>query len=342
MRFDPIAVIEGCYAPEADDARWLEAIVAPLVRLAPEHGALGLTFDASDPSRPRPLHMTGARVREEALQVILQKFMSRSPDLNRVIYDPLASVELASRRLHHLAPGHAESERSFLSYFGCADCVGVFGLDTDHRGVVLLIPVAIGRRPPGPTTRALLSRVSAHLTSAIRLRRASVTARIAPDDAATEAVADPGGRIVHAAGEARSREALEAIAAAVKRKDRAQGRLRRTDPGEAAALWHGLIDGSWSLVDHVESDGRRRVLVRKNPPGVRDPKALTARERAVAAFAAMGRSNKYVAYLLGISPSSVSEHLASAQRKLGFQTRTELVRALALMVRCQAAEPPKA
>ncbi len=59
-------------------------------------------------------------------------------------------------------------------------------------------------------------------------------------------------------------------------------------------------------------------------------------------YAAMGRSNKYVAYLLGLTSSTVSEHLASAQRKLGFRTRADFVRALAPMVQDGASKEPKA
>ncbi len=278
MTFDPISVIEACYAHEADDSRWLESIVAPL---SPSLGVFGLTFDARDSSLRRPLVMTGARIPQDALRILVGKFMKRPARVNRVIYRPVSPVELVSRMLQDMTPADAERELSFLSKFGCSDCVGVFGIDSDRQGLALVIPVKKGSPPPGPRTRGFLSRVSAHLTSALRLRRATVNTPVSPGDGATEAIADPGGKILHAAGDARSRRARAAITAAVRLKDRAQGRLRRADPEEAAELWQGLLDGSWSLVDHVESDGRRRVLVRKNAPGVPDPKALTPRERAV-------------------------------------------------------------
>jgi DNA-binding CsgD family transcriptional regulator len=85
------------------------------------------------------------------------------------------------------------------------------------------------------------------------------------------------------------------------------------------------VDGTWSLVDHVESDGRRWVLARRNAPGARDPKALSPRERDVLALAALGHSNKYVGYLLGLAPSTVAGHLAAAQRKLRLRSRSELI-----------------
>ena len=86
-----------------------------------------------------------------------------------------------------------------------------------------------------------------------------------------------------------------------------------------------MVDGRWSLVDHHDADGRRYILVRRNDPAVRDPKALTARERAVAAFAAQGHQNKYIGYLLGLAPATVASHLTAAMRKLGVLSRRELI-----------------
>ena len=43
-------------------------------------------------------------------------------------------------------------------------------------------------------------------------------------------------------------------------------------------------------------------------------------------FAGLGHSNKLIAYELGLSLGSVSAYLASAMRKLGFDSRVDLVR----------------
>jgi DNA-binding NarL/FixJ family response regulator len=86
------------------------------------------------------------------------------------------------------------------------------------------------------------------------------------------------------------------------------------------------VDGRWSLVDHVEADGRRVVLARRNPPGVRDPRALTARERDVLAHVAQGHGNKHVAYALGLSATTVATHLRRALRKLGLRSRRDAIR----------------
>ena len=148
---------------------------------------------------------------------------------------------------------------------------------------------------------------------------------------------DPGGRVIDAVGRAQAKGARQSLAEAVRHMDRARGALRRTDPEEALQLWQGLVDGTWSLVDRLESDGKRYILARHNEPGVRDPKALTQRERSVAAFAAMGHQNKFIGYLLGLSTSTVSGHLGSARQKLGLRSRAELVGCFAPLL---ASTPP--
>jgi DNA-binding NarL/FixJ family response regulator len=64
---------------------------------------------------------------------------------------------------------------------------------------------------------------------------------------------------------------------------------------------------------------------------VPDPRALTERERVIAHLAALGKTNKLIAYELGLSPSTVATHLATALRKLGLRSRTQLVATLAGM-----------
>lgn len=121
---------------------------------------------------------------------------------------------------------------------------------------------------------------------------------------------------------------VEALRAAVIRQDRAREPERRRDPDAASDAWTALVSGRWSLVDHFESGGRRFIVARRNPLGVSDPRALTERERAVAHLAALGKSNKLIAYELGLSTATVSTHLAAVIRKLRVSSRIDLVRLL--------------
>lgn len=51
---------------------------------------------------------------------------------------------------------------------------------------------------------------------------------------------------------------------------------------------------------------------------------LTAREREVAALAALGRKNREIAEALGLSEKTVEWHLSRVLRKLGRRSRVEL------------------
>lgn len=56
--------------------------------------------------------------------------------------------------------------------------------------------------------------------------------------------------------------------------------------------------------------------------------SLTRLERRVVYYAALGHTNKWIAYELGITASSVAGHLGRAVRKLGLRCRVELARLL--------------
>jgi DNA-binding NarL/FixJ family response regulator len=100
--------------------------------------------------------------------------------------------------------------------------------------------------------------------------------------------------------------------------------MRRSDPERALATWTALVSGRWSLVDRYERDGRRYLVARPNPHDAPDPRMLSERERAVAHLVALGWSNKWIAYELGLSPSTVATHLSSALEKLRLKARTDL------------------
>jgi DNA-binding CsgD family transcriptional regulator len=91
-------------------------------------------------------------------------------------------------------------------------------------------------------------------------------------------------------------------------------------------IWKGLVAGRWSLVDHVDTDGKRFLLAMKNTPNVDKRADLTPRERRVSSLAAMGHRDKEIAYMLGLSPASITASLHRARAKLGAKTRADLAR----------------
>jgi DNA-binding CsgD family transcriptional regulator len=323
MKLDAIGVVEACYAPAADEASWLLGV---LRALEPLDGGLGLyatRFDASAPDRVRfdpetvMLH-ADERWAEAARRATLEG----DPAVIDALYRGGRPVSLASERLRHLVTPAATSQGPLAHG---QDVLGISAQDADRRGVLIGIPIR-SDRAPGPQLRHALTSIAAHVTAARRLR--SITPQAADPEGA-EAVLAPGGSVVHACGPATAATARETLGRAVRAVERARAAARRVEPGDALALWRALVAGTWSLVDSVDSDGKRFVLARRNTPGVREPRALTPRERDVLAYAALGHANKYVAYLLGLRPSTVAAHLASGQRKLGLRSRAELIRMFA-------------
>ncbi|HEX9400876.1 MAG TPA: helix-turn-helix transcriptional regulator [Anaeromyxobacter sp.] len=324
MNLDVIRAVESCYACAARDEDWLGGVLDALSDLDQGHlGMLGEVFRFS----PDGKLAFGTRVARPAVPPGFLEERDRTfPQAMLAVREP---VVLASKRGAQCGMGR-EATR-FHERYGAADGIGIFAADPD--GSTLLVSAAVmAAHPLAPRTLHQLSLFSAHLSAAARLRQA--TALQGGGDV-SEAVLDPVGKVLHAAGPARAPEARRTLADAVRRMDRARGALRRTEPDEALQLWQGLVDGAWSLVEQCEADGKRYVLAHRNAPGVRDPKALTPHERFVVAFAAMGHQNKFIGYELGLSASGVAEHLSSAARKLRVSSRAELVRLLAPLIREQ-------
>jgi DNA-binding CsgD family transcriptional regulator len=167
------------------------------------------------------------------------------------------------------------------------------------------------------------NRLAAHISAGLRLR---IAAREQAEGADGEAVVTPSGKVEHAVGPAKEREALASLRAAAIAADRARGPMRREDPDAAVSLWRGLVEGRWSLVDRFDHDGKRMYVARRNDPGIPAPTTLSERDRQIIAYAAIGLGNKEIAYALGVSASTVGERVASAMEKLGLRSRAELVR----------------
>jgi DNA-binding CsgD family transcriptional regulator len=177
---------------------------------------------------------------------------------------------------------------------------------------------------------ALLSRLATHIGAGLRLRRRLEAAERAQRVDEAEAILTPSGKLEHAAGPAQEKDARAALASATRAVDRARGKLRRADPDEAVALWRTLVSGRWSLIDHFDHDGRRYVVAHRNQ--MLDARAtlsaLSDRERQAAMMAALGHTNKLIAYELGVSLSAVASYLARATQKLGASSRVGMIQIL--------------
>jgi DNA-binding NarL/FixJ family response regulator len=205
-----------------------------------------------------------------------------------------------------------------------ADCAAVLAIGEHSVGSMVIMPLDQAHRFSRPVKR-VWARVVAHVVAMQRLR-ASLTLAAPRARAEGVAVLSPSGKVEHATTAAQSTSARVLLREAAIARERARGRLRRSDPDEAVEMWRALVDGRWSIVDRFDRDGRRFLIAHENEPQALEPRALTPRERQVVTFAAMGHSNKLIAYELGLATGAVGRYLAVAMKKLGLRARVDLAR----------------
>lgn len=313
MSGDLVSLAEAAYRAEVSERDWLTGIaVAALPILERGFGINAYTYDVGNPEDLRICEC-----------VELGNAPIDGPGIQRML--PLVSQET----LHNLyAPGPpvllsqacTGPERDVLldavRALGPGNVLALRAGDPSMRGCVLAVGVGTTYRVP-PLLVATLARISAHIAAGWRLRT------LLPKDGTPEAVLDMEGKVLHAETE-ESQSQRRALSRAAVQRHWARHRLRTEDPERAIALWRALVGGEWSLVDWMDTDGKRFVLARRNRPGTMASGGLTHRELQVATYAALGHSLKLIAYELGLTSATVSLHLKSALRKLGLKTRTEL------------------
>jgi DNA-binding CsgD family transcriptional regulator len=323
MQRDWLAVVESAYRTDLDEQKWLDGVLdAARPMLDHRVGIAALRYDASSMSALVPLRFitsgTPRGLRSEECMRLIQE-SSPNPEFLARTFGALSCGLVSQtfgagfpRVLEHLRP------------FGVVDMVAVNGVDPSLMGCFLtgnLPPTASA--PLASRTRAMWTRISAHLAAGYRVRR-----RVSEGSSSVEAVLTPDGKVEHAEGLAREREAREALRDSVQLLDRVRTRLRRDDPDAAMSSWKGLVEARWSLLDHFETGGKRYVIARQNE--ATEPTTLSqlsSRERQVVAFVALGHANKVIAYELGLSPSTVAVLITRASRKLGVRSRSELAAA---------------
>lgn len=312
---DFIGAIELAYDRSKEDAAWLEdltraispafstasvATTAFFFHLERDQAAVGTTVSVGE----KPYAREHYEKQHEAGRVLDRP--------TRVAYD----CDMFTVLSRVVGP---EEARRTISMAGMAgdDALGLRANMTPDRGAIFTTHVPLRHRI---RQRNLWTRFAAHVGSALRLR--STCAELTPDSA--HAVLSPRGRLEH--GTEKTISAREDLSGAARDIDRARGKLRRLDPEAASALWRTMVRGEWSLVDWLDHDGKRFLLAQDNRIPSAAPKALTEREKQVVACAAMGHSNKLIAYDLGLSTGTVSVILSRAATKLGVSGRVALIR----------------
>jgi DNA-binding NarL/FixJ family response regulator len=324
---DLVGILEAAYAADSSDEGWLARVVESARPTIDEGlGVAGFFYDFRQAADVRVWSPVLVGTPPGALEALVAINQLAPADVARSLYRETPSCATLSERLG-FGPAVVDVplHRELLAPLGVMDFLSIAATDPDGVGCLVGAPlprVVSVRRREG----ALWSRIAAHLAAGVRLRRRSAAALAGDASVGAEAILSPKGDVAHAEAPAQSADALDALKAATRQIDRARGRLRRTDPEGAIEAWGALVSGRWSLVDHFDHDGRRYVVAKKNDPDVGASRAsLTRREQQTLAYAAMGHSNKLIAYELGLATSTVAVHLSSAAKKLGVSSRVTLI-----------------
>lgn len=230
-------------------------------------------------------------------------------------------------------PGYAEHPgvQQVFHPAGIRDLMVVNALDPVGVGCFIGAPQRAVRSLTA-RERERWARVASHIRAALRLRLRLAAPQVNPavsavpvlpeTSCAREAVLRPDGHIMHL--EAAAETSAETLRQAVLAMERARGELRY-DAERALPSWKSMVQARWTLVEDFEADGKRFLVARANGHASVGLERLSPRERQVAACAAMGRSNKEIAYELGLSHSTVRVLLRRACLKLGVRTRDALI-----------------
>lgn len=323
LKLDFIAAIELAYDRSKDDEAWLGdlvRVIGPSFSPGPATTAFFFEFEggAEDVALGTTVSVGEQTYRREDYE--------RQHEAGRAAAGPQRRVydcDMFTLLSRVVGPDVAKKTIVEAGMQG-EDALGLRANMTPDSGAIFTTHVPAGYRI---RQRDLWTRFAAHVGSALRLRRRQRT----PSPDSTAAVLTPGGKLEH--GTAETIAARDDLAVAAKDIDRARGRLRRLDPEAASALWRTMVRGEWSLVEWFDHDGKRFLLAQENriaqdnPTEAGAPRELTDREHQIVACAAMGHSNKLIAYDLGLSTGTVSVVLGRAARKLGVSGRVALVRA---------------
>jgi DNA-binding CsgD family transcriptional regulator len=324
MPADLIAVIERAYSLDGSEQAWLENLAQATLPVFDR--GLGILAFAYRARRGRPLEVeavAGAGISEGLLGTAVPFHRATPPEIVEATYLRRSGCASASE-MSGLGSGIEAHPawREILHPQGMHDYCAINVLaDPNGHGCIVGAPLPKVTRTTAPVKR-VWDRIAAHIAAGLRLRAA--LGATDPTHGA-EAILSPSGDVEHAEAEARDVPARERLRRAAVLVDRARSKLRREDPGQALELWQALVSGRWSLIEHFERDGRRYLVARRNDPGVTDPRTLSARERQVAWYAALGHPNKLIGYELGLGPSTVATHLRAAMNKLGVGSRSELI-----------------
>jgi DNA-binding NarL/FixJ family response regulator len=313
---DPLAIVEAGYDLALDDDAWVARLTCAVSQdLVGPLGTVGYGY-TREPGFRYVLRGVSVARGEPILATLTRGVVASFPDDDVATFFRQRGVTTSTESCRTSMPPQG-TERGIAEFCGV-----VVGDET--RGVTIGAPLAEATRPSSASRRRW-RRVSAHLSAVFRLRRALSAA---PGES-EEALLSPDARIVHATGAvARCRNARRALREAVAAMEAARGPLRRNDPAAALGLWRELVAGRWTIVERIESCGRRLLVAHANSADAARLRELSPTELVVLKGLLDGCSAARLASRLGLSASAVSRHVDRLLRKLRLRSPSELVSTL--------------
>ncbi|HVU03626.1 MAG TPA: LuxR C-terminal-related transcriptional regulator [Polyangiaceae bacterium] len=323
-----VPLLETIYALDLDDQSWITRALSATKALC-GRGAdfhyLGYFYDASDVTSFKFWNLATLDQPPEVNEAFHAAGQVVTPALlqSTLLTRPTGSTR--KNGMPDIAPLMDARAR-----VGWGDIFTLNGMDPSGIGCLVTIGTRDPEFVPPPEEERAFGRIAHHLATAFRCRRKLGRSRlpgqgdVALDHAAAEAILDERGDFVHAEGEAASKTARERIQAAAQSINALRSRGRSVGR-EALDSWHPLVAARWTLVDTFEESGRRYIVARENQADGAQLELLTDRERQVVLQAALGLSNKEIAYALGISDSTVRVLIARAAGRMGVRSRSELM-----------------
>jgi DNA-binding NarL/FixJ family response regulator len=325
-----VGFLEAVYSLELDDRGWLEKVLWALAELCGgAHHYVGFFYDASNVHDFKLWNVSMPDAPQELGEAFgLFQGIVQNPAFVSTTFRSLHVGSARRTGMPYMGAVLAARERT-----GWGDIFNINGLDPSGVGCNVTIGMRVPEYAPGPEHVAMYRRLASHLAAAFRVRRRLGVAQQGADSArkpdsgidGAEAILDEKGRFVHAVGQALDKVAQERIRSSAASIDVARTKSARSAGRSALERWHPLTGARWTLVDSFEENGRRYVVARENQAHTEGLTALTDRERQIVLHAAIGFSNKQIAYALGISDTTVRVLMARAANRMGLRTRRELL-----------------
>jgi len=323
-----VSFLEAVYALELDDQSWLDQVLWALSELCGKrHHYVGFFYDASNVAEFKVWNVRMPDAPSELAEAFgVFQSISQNPVFVSTTFRSLHVGSARRTGMPYMAPVLEARART-----GWGDIFNINGIDPSGIGCNVTIGAREHEFSTSAAETAIFKRLANHVSAAFRARRRLGVSRLdGPADAkptsgieGAEAILDADGKLLHAEGPAVGKTAQERIRTAAAAIDAA----RSSRPPGLAALeqWHPLTSARWTLVDSFEEDGRKYVVARENQAHAEGFATLTDRERQIVLHAALGLSNKQIAYTLGISETTVRVLMARAANRLGVRTRRELL-----------------